>query len=59
MTSHQTIPIQEAVQKINKLDIRICSDYSIDISIQKKWLCKLLQKLTKQMGPYVNGEILL
>ena len=35
MTSHRTIPIQEAVHEINKLDLRICSDYMTNVSIGK------------------------
>ena len=35
MTSHRTIPIQEAVHEIDRLDLRICSDYTTDVSIGK------------------------
>ena len=35
MTSYRTIPIQEAVHEIDRLDLRICSDYTTDVSIGK------------------------
>jgi hypothetical protein len=54
MTSHRTIPIQEAVHEIDRLDLRICSDYTTDVSIGK---ALYLRKKKNQKGYKKNDPV--
>ena len=55
MTSHRTIPIQEAVHEINHLNLRICSDYMTDVSIGKAlYLCEKKNQKTLKTNDLVS-----